>query len=106
MIESVQQVFLWIECLTDHNDLNWRFLLDRLEVYGTVFTQRADDIFRKFITFVDISADLAYKSFLSFCLGFWFDIVLTVGDAKAFLRGDSAKMRVCRWNDITVKVNI
>ena len=38
MIESVQQVFLWIECLTDHNDLNWRFLLDRLEVYGTVYT--------------------------------------------------------------------
>ena len=55
--------------------------------------------------------------FLPFCTGcnkrrkelsytFWFDFVLTVGDAKAFLRGDSAKMRVCRWNDITVKVYI
>ena len=85
MIESVQQVFLWIECLTDHNDLNWRFLLDRLEVYSTMFAQRADDIFRKFITFVDISADLADKAFLSFCLWFWFDIVLVIGVGHGLL---------------------
>ena len=50
-----------------------------------MFTQWADIIFRKFITFVDISADFTYKSFLTFCFRFRFYIFLIIGVAHCLL---------------------
>ncbi len=43
-----------------------------------MFAERADEIFRKFITLVNISAHLAYESFLAFRFRLWFYIVLIV----------------------------
>ena len=44
-----------------------------------MLAQRADKVIRKFISFIDISADLADKSFLSLCFRLWFYIFLIVG---------------------------
>ncbi len=50
-----------------------------------MFTQWANIIFRKFISFINISADLTYKAFLAFCLWLWFDVVLVVGVGHGLL---------------------
>ena len=50
-----------------------------------MFTQWTDIIFRKFIAFVDISADFTYKSFLTFCFRFRFYIFLIIGVAHCLL---------------------
>ena len=44
-----------------------------------MFAQWADDVFRKFVSFIDISADFAYESFFAFCFWLWFYILLIVG---------------------------
>ena len=50
-----------------------------------MFAQRADDVFREFVAFVDVAADFADKAFLSFGLRFWFDVVLVVGVGHGLL---------------------
>ena len=49
-----------------------------VQISHTMFAERADEIFRKFITLVNISAHLAYESFLAFRCRLWFYIVLIV----------------------------
>ena len=71
--------------MADRDDLVRRRLLNRLEVYGTVFAQWADDVFREFVAFINVAADFADKAFLSFGLWFWFDIVLVVGVGHGLL---------------------
>ena len=50
-----------------------------------MFTQRADVVCRKFIALVDITADFADKTFLSFGFRFWFYVVLVVGVSHGIL---------------------
>ena len=50
-----------------------------------MFAQRADDIFRKFIAFVDISADFAYPAFFAFSLWLRFYVFLVVGVSHGIL---------------------
>lgn len=60
-------------------------LSDRFKISSSVFTQRADVVCRKFIALVDITADFADKTFLSFGFRFWFYVVLVVGVSHGFL---------------------
>ena len=62
-----------------------RYLLDWFKINSAMFAQWADEVFWKFVAFVDISADFADKSFFSFCLWFWFYIVLIVCVGHGFL---------------------
>ena len=50
-----------------------------------MFAQWADDIFRKFIAFIDISADFAYPAFFAFSLWLWFYMFLIVGVSHGLL---------------------
>ena len=50
-----------------------------------MFAQRADDIFRKFIAFIDISADFAYPAFFAFSLWLRFYMFLVVGVSHGIL---------------------
>ena len=43
-----------------------------------MFAERADEVIRKYISFIDISADLADKAFLSFCVRFRLYVVLII----------------------------
>lgn len=71
-----------IFCLADAFILE---LLNRFKIHGTVFAQRADDIFRKFISFIDISADFAHESFLAVCFRLRFYVLLVVGVGHSIL---------------------
>ena len=55
-----------------------------------MFAERADEIFRKLITLVNISAHLAYESFLAFRCRLWFYIVLIVVVGHGLDFGDHA----------------
>ena len=50
-----------------------------------MLAQRADDIFRKFISFIDISADFAHESFLAVCFRLRFYVLLVVGVGHGIL---------------------
>ena len=50
-----------------------------------MFAQWADDIFRKFIAFIDISADFAYPAFFPSVCGFGFTLFLIVGVSHGLL---------------------
>ena len=50
-----------------------------------MFAQWADDIFRKFIAFIDISADFAYPAFFAFSLWLRFYVFLVVGVSHGIL---------------------
>ena len=52
---------------------------DRLKICCSMLAERADEIIRKSISLIHISANLAYKAFLSACIRFRFYIVLIVG---------------------------
>ncbi len=78
MIEKASAIF----CLADAFIFE---LLNRFKIHGAVFAQRADDIFRKFIPFIDISADFAYKSFLAVGFRLRFDVLLIVGVGHSIL---------------------
>ncbi len=58
---------------------------DGLKIHSAMFAQRADDIFRKFIAFIDVSADFAYPAFFAFGLWLWFYIFLIVGVSHGLL---------------------
>ena len=49
-----------------------------------MLAQRADDILRKLVTFVDISADLADKALFAFCFRLRFYVLLIIGIAHGF----------------------
>ena len=53
--------------------------LYRFKIGSTVLAQRTDEVIRQGISFIDVSAHLADKTFASFCLRFWLDVVLIVG---------------------------
>ena len=59
-------------------------LRNRLKIRHSMLAQRADKVFRQFIAFIDITADLADKSFLSFGLWFRFYIILIVSLGHRF----------------------
>ena len=66
-------------CLLELSAMLFRSgLLDRFKVSHTVFAERADEVIRKYISFIDISADLADKAFLSFCVRFRLYVVLII----------------------------
>ena len=50
-----------------------------------MFAQWADDIFRKFIAFINISANFADKAFFAFSLWLWFYMFLIVGVSHGLL---------------------
>ena len=58
---------------------------DRFKIHSAMFAQWADDIFRKFIAFIDISADFAYPAFFAFSLWLWFYMFLIVGVSHGLL---------------------
>ena len=50
-----------------------------------MLAQRANDVFRKFIAFVDIAADFADKTFFTFCFRLRFYILLIVRISNGIL---------------------
>ena len=58
---------------------------DRLKIHSAMLAQRADDIFRKFIAFIDVSADFAYPAFFAFGLWLWLYMFLVVGVSHGIL---------------------
>ena len=86
--DSAYSLSVWlfqVYNLCSDRSLSKYLSFDRLEVNSSMFAQRADVVFRKLIAFVDISADFAYKAFLSFCLWLRFYIVLVVGVGHGLL---------------------
>ena len=49
-----------------------------------MLAQRTDKVFRQFISFIDIAADLADKTFLALRFRFWLDVLLIVGVSHRF----------------------
>ena len=58
---------------------------DRLKIHSAMLAQRADDIFRKFIAFIDVSADFAYPAFFALGLWLWLYMFLVVGVSHGIL---------------------
>ena len=60
-------------------NLSGCFLSDGLEICSSMFAQRADEVIRELVTFVDVAAYFADEAF--FAIGFWlrFYIFLIVG---------------------------
>ncbi len=50
-----------------------------------MFAEGADEIFRKLLTLIDISADLAYPAFFAVSLRLGLDVILIIGIAHGFL---------------------
>ena len=50
-----------------------------------MLTQRADEIIREHIPFIDVTADFAYKTLLAFGLGLGLNIVLVIGVGHGIL---------------------
>jgi len=50
-----------------------------------MLAQRANDVFRKFIAFVDIAADFADKTFFTFCFRLRFYILLVISVSHGIL---------------------
>ena len=72
-----------------------------------MFAERADEIFRKLITFVNISAHLAYEAFLAFrCrLRFYIVLIVVVGHGLDF--GDHAGLgNAADEHSVGVHVNV
>lgn len=81
--------------------LNW------FKISHHVFAERADEIFRKLITFVNISAHLAYEAFLAFrCrLRFYIVLIVVVGHGLDF--GDHAGLgNAADEHSVGVHVNV
>ena len=51
---------------------------DMLEIRSSVFAERADKVFGQFITFINISANFADITLLSFCLRLRLNVILIV----------------------------
>ena len=58
---------------------------NRFKIHSAMLAQRADDIFRKFIAFIDVSADFAYPAFFALGLWLWLYMLLVVGVSHGIL---------------------
>ena len=79
----------------------------RRKIRYSMLTKRADKIVRKYISFINVTANITYKAFLSFCLWLWFYIVMIIGISHCILIAHHT--RFCYSTDkhsVCIKIHI